>query len=119
LLNLVYTSQINGFEDIELHLSFSTIPLALTIPLNRALRELQISDPPQSFQQLIFRFLKGTGIPCPQKFEQAKAHFNNIASLENINQAGFLPRVLCWAATGSPSLDITMEDKILVRLLYF
>lgn len=111
---MVYTSQISGFEDLEQHLDFAAAAL-LIAPLNNTLQSLEFDDPPQHFRDLVCRFLKGTGIPCPQKFNEAKAHFSGIADLNRINQAGFRAHILCWAVSGSPFLDITMIDKISVR----
>lgn len=116
---MVYTSQVLGFEDIESHLDFAAVPLVLVASLNNTLQLLEFDNPPEHFRDIVCRFLQGAGIPCPQKFEQAKAHFSGIADLTRINQAGFRAHILCWAVTGSPSLDITMIDKISVCFFVF
>lgn len=104
-----------GYEDVEQQLSFPPAPLSLASPLNTALRPFQEGDAPMNFRLLITRFLKGSGIPCPGKFETARAHFNNIAlGLDKINNPGFRSHLLVWAATGTPSIDLTSSDRIKV-----
>lgn len=113
----MYSSVITGYEDVEHQLSFPTAPLSLVSPLNAALRPLQEGDTPINFRHLITRFLKGSGIPCPRKFDMAKAHFNSIAlGLDKINTPGFRSHLLVWAATGIPSIDLTSSDRIKVGI---
>ena len=102
-----------GYEDVEQQLSFPATPLLLAAPLNSALRSFQEGDIPLNFRFLIARFLKGSGIPCPQKFELARLHFNSIAlSLDKINHPGFRSHLLVWATTGAPSIDLTSAYRI-------
>ena len=108
-----------GYEDVEQQLSFPTTPLSLVAPLNAALRPYQDGDVPLNFRQLVTRFLKGSGIPCPGKFEMARAHFNNVAlGLDKINLPGFRPHLLVWAVTGIPSIDLTSTDRIKVSIFF-
>ena len=60
-----------------------------------------MADSDASFSSLLKDFLRGSGIPCPQLFNDAKIHFNPIIDLEHINNGGFRSRVFCWAVTGS------------------
>ncbi len=102
-----------GFQDVEQQLSFPAPPLSLVAPLNTALRSYQEGDVPINFRHLITRFLKGSGVPCPEKFETARAHFNSIAlGLDKINNPGFRSYLLVWAVTGIPSIDLTSSDRI-------
>ncbi len=110
---LIYSSVIMSYEDVEQHLSFPSASLSLLTPLNAALRPFQEGDVPITFRQLIARFLKGSGIPCPGKFERARAHFNSIAlGLDKINNPGFRSHLLVWAITGIPSIDLTSSESI-------
>ena len=117
-ITLIYLSVIMGYEDVEQQLSFPATPLSLVAPLNTALRPFQDGDVPLSFRHLITRFLKGSGIPCPRKFETARAHFNNVVALglDKINLPGFRPHLLVWAVTGIPSIDLTSSDRIKVSI---
>jgi hypothetical protein len=54
-----------------------------------------------TFSSLLIDFLKGSGIPLPQLFAEAKQHFNLIINLENVNNNGFQAWMFCWASTGS------------------
>ena len=102
-----------GYEDVEHQLSFPATPLALVAPLNALLRSFQEGDTPLNFRHLIIRFLKGSGIPCPAKFETSRAHFNSIAlGLDKINHPGFRSHLLVWATTGIPSIDLTSSERI-------
>ena len=108
-----------GYEDVEHHLSFPATPLALVASLNASLRSFQEGDTPLNFRHLITRFLKGSGIPCPGKFETARAHFNSIAlGFDKINHPGFRSHLLVWATTGTPSIDLTSSDKIKVGTFF-
>lgn len=53
------------------------------------------------FTSLVTDFLKGSGVPCPHQFDEAKVYFNKIVDLDQINANGFRARMFCWAVTGS------------------
>ena len=109
-----------GYEDVEHQLSFPATPLPVVAPLNGALRQYQEGDVPLNFRHLVIQFLKGSGIPCPVKFETARAHFNSIAlGLDKINHPGFRSHLLVWAVTGTPSIDLTSSDRIKVGIIFY
>jgi hypothetical protein len=60
-----------------------------------------LADNDTSFGSLLKDFLRGSGIPCPQLFIDAKIHFHLIVDLEHISNDGFRSRIFCWAASGS------------------
>lgn len=67
-------------------------------------------------------FLQRSGNPCdPATFLNAQAHIHPdvIAQLPNIDSPSFRPRMLCWAATGSPFLhpDQEQNDTIAVHFV--
>ena len=104
-----------GYEDVEHQLSFDATPLSLATTLSAALRPFQEGDTPLNFSHLVTQFLKGSGIPCPEKFETSRAHFNSIAlGFDKINHPGFRSHLLVWATTGTPSIDLTSSDRIKV-----
>ncbi|KAF8164427.1 hypothetical protein BJ912DRAFT_863835, partial [Pholiota molesta] len=101
-LNMVWTSHIKSFEDIAPHLRFPSCSRHVLLQLSVALS----SHGDVTFEKLLYKFLEGTGIPCPKLFENARNHFTSIVDLSKIDDAGFRSRVFYWAATGSPSIEI-------------
>lgn len=71
-----------------------------------------------NLQSVFKTFLQGSGIPCPQLFEEAKAHFHPVIDLAGIEEdgGGFRARMFCWAATGSFDRTPDME-RIIVSLV--
>ena len=63
-----------------------------------------------TLQGILTKFLKGSGIPCPRLFDQAKAQFNDLVNLEQIDEPSYRSKMFCWAATGSPSLIVDPSD---------
>lgn len=55
---------------------------------------------------LLTNWIRGQGIPCPGLFEEFVTSFDSIIDLTTLDSPGFRARMLCWAATGSPSLEI-------------
>jgi hypothetical protein len=95
--SLVYTSQVSSYESLEPFLHISPIPARLSgCFLGRA------CDLPG----ILTDFLKGSGIPCPHLFEEAKQHFASNVDLAAIDTPGFRSRILCWAISGSPSIQV-------------
>ena len=96
-------SHILSYANLEPHLQIQPPSTQHQIELNAALSNYAFD-----FEHLIVHFLKGTGIPCPELFADAKTHFNHLVNFElnNVDQDGFRPRILCWAATGSCDREI-------------
>ncbi|KAJ7015854.1 hypothetical protein C8F04DRAFT_1204945 [Mycena alexandri] len=101
-LSLIATSAITSVESLLSHLQLAA-PSGAAAHL-AALRA-HTSDATLVFQTLVERFLCGTGIPCPQQFAGATGAFHRIIDLSEIDTPAFRPRMLVWAATGSPFLD--------------
>lgn len=105
-LNMAWSSHIKSFEDIEPQLRF-TSQAALDLPTT-ALSSYD-SNGNVTFKHLVDAFLKGSGIPCPGLFTEALNHFNSSMldlSPVRVEEPSFRPRIFCWAATGSPSIEI-------------
>ena len=85
---------------MESHLQFVEPPPALTGELmdatNRDFR---------SFERLFRDFLKGKGVPLPQEFEAVKGGFADSVDLSKIGEEEFRPKMLAYAATGSPLIN--------------
>jgi len=94
--SLLWTSHISSYANLEDHLVIVEPPL----PLREQLQHSQ-SNPNGSFTSLFTDFLKGSGIPCPALFDDAKNHFNKIIDLRQADAEGFRAKMFCWAVTGS------------------
>jgi hypothetical protein len=77
-------------------------------------------DSDASFDSLVKDFLKGSGVPCPELFDEAKIHFEPVLALgtTDLDSDGFRSRTFCWAATGSCDRE-TNSSQITVGVLYF
>lgn len=69
-----------------------------------------MDDTTYTLQGILTKFLKGSGVPCPQLFDQAKAHFSDLVNLEQIDEPSYRSKMFCWAATGCPSLIADSDD---------
>jgi hypothetical protein len=97
--SLLWTSHISSYANLADHLTFVEPSPALCDQLRRARRAS--NDTFTSFASLLIDFLKGSGIPCPGRFEEAKGHFNKIVDLRQTDAEGFRAKMFCWATTGS------------------
>ncbi|KAJ7254011.1 hypothetical protein B0H12DRAFT_1017236, partial [Mycena haematopus] len=68
------------------------------------------------FPDMLYNFLKGTGIPCPSLFEEAKSRLSPLIPLDDIDLPSFRSKALCWAATGSPHIEL--DKQIIVHLVH-
>lgn len=108
---MVWTGQIKSFEDLTTHLRFVVPSAPVAAAVTAALSSIHNLP---TFQGIFEKFLKGSGIPCPELFMDVKEHFSPLVDLGDIDEDSFRPRTFTWAATGGPSLDIT-GDGIQVR----
>ena len=115
LLNLLWTSHISSYANLEPHLRIQAPSDQWRSQLHAAL-----SNNTSSFESLVTDFLNGTDIPCPRLFADAKTHFNRLVEFElsNIDENSFRPRMFCWAATGSCDREIN-AGRIQVRSILF
>ena len=107
--NIVWTSHISSFANLESHLRIQPAPVTLRNQLRIA-----IPDGQTTFESLLILFLKGNGIPCPGLFAEAKIYFNRLVDLSTIKEDGFRSRMFCWAATGSCDREPD-ASRIMVR----
>lgn len=70
-------SHILSYANLEPHLQIQPPSTQHQIELNAALSNYAFD-----FEHLIVHFLKGTGIPCPELFADAKTHFNHLVDFE-------------------------------------
>ncbi|KAF8184263.1 hypothetical protein K438DRAFT_1766360 [Mycena galopus ATCC 62051] len=111
-----WTSCITDYQSLEPHLIVtSPSSSAVTLHFGTAATTL---DP----NTILTSFLRGSGDPCPAGvLEDAKGQFHPdvIGQLSQIDLPSFRPRMLCWAATGSPFLapDAALNDPIQVSFV--
>ncbi|KAJ7228014.1 hypothetical protein B0H12DRAFT_233568 [Mycena haematopus] len=55
---------------------------------------------------ILYDFLKGTGIPCPGLFREARPRLSSSIPFDDVDSPAFRSRALCWAATGSPHVEL-------------
>ncbi|KAK7043511.1 hypothetical protein R3P38DRAFT_2767227 [Favolaschia claudopus] len=67
------------------------------------------ADPFLTCQGLFERFVRGSGIPCRNRFEEARGSFSSIIDLTRIDTPGFRGQIVAWAATGSPFIDLASD----------
>lgn len=99
LFSLLWTSHISSYANLKEHLFFVFPSVTLRNQLESALNIL--NDTGSDFASLLTDFLKGSGVPCPDLFDDAKVHFSNLVDLSQIHNDGFRARMFCWAVTGS------------------
>ena len=104
----MWTSAITGYESISNHISFLQSPAGL----NSAIASV-VGDG-ATIQSLVEEFLQGSGIPCPEKFNELRGSFNTLIDLDKINTLGFRAKVFTWADTGSPTISPDDTRKIAV-----
>jgi hypothetical protein len=69
---------------------------------------------------IFVEFLKGSGVSCPAIFKEAKTHFSLVVDLTTIDTFSFRSRMFCWAANGSPSIQVEGSPiQVCLSLLYF
>ena len=96
LLTMLWTSHISSFALLQDHLNFTEPPVTYRNQLQQAL-----NDDSVTVTSLFIDFLKDTGIPCVQLFENTRVHFNAMVDLDQISTDGFRSKMFCWATTGS------------------
>ncbi|KAJ7732310.1 hypothetical protein B0H16DRAFT_1273684, partial [Mycena metata] len=111
-LSLITTSSITSADSILPHLELAA---PSNSPTHIAALRAHTSDLTNTvtFHTFVERYLRGTGIPCPQRFAGVTGAFHSIIDLSKINTPAFRSRMLVWAATGSPFLD-PASDAIVV-----
>lgn len=105
---LMWTSAITGYESISDHISFLQSPAGLDAAI------ASVAGDRATVQSLVEDFLQGSGIPCPEKFDELRGGFNTLIDLDKIDTLGFRARVFTWAATGSPTISPDDTKKIAV-----
>ena len=100
--SLSWTGHISSYDSLSSHLNFRHSPASYETDFAHA-----VSAPTASFPDIFTKFLKGSGIPCPGIFVEVRGHISNVVNLTGIDQPGFCSRMLCWAATGLPSVELS------------
>ncbi|EDR07311.1 uncharacterized protein LACBIDRAFT_299099 [Laccaria bicolor S238N-H82] len=97
--SLLWTSQVKSYECIRACIPNIATSQAIQTALYNA------DEDRLSFADCIVRFLKGTGLPCPDRFQDIKGRFGNRFDFSQVDSPAFRPRMFLWAATGAPFID--------------
>ncbi|KAJ8502586.1 hypothetical protein ONZ45_g11619 [Pleurotus djamor] len=111
-LSILWTGHISSFEDLEPHLIVSDTSHSIASSLSTHLPPGSLT----SLKALLFRFLSGTGTPCPTLFEAVRHGFDQAIDIASIEETSFRSRLFAWAVTGSPHVDVD-NDRIVVRFV--
>ena len=90
LLNCVWTSRINTFTDIKLHLSIGGTLPDMAVQLVAALNSTDMT-----FTLLFMQFLQGSGISSREAFDTVRDQFNSLVDLSAIDDTGFRSHYFC------------------------
>lgn len=72
----------------------------------------------ESLSDIFADFLRGTGVPCPELFDEVREVFPDVVELSNIDSPNFRSQMWAWASTGAPKLA-SNSGNIKVRYLSF
>ena len=100
--SLSWTSHISSYDCLSSHLNFQHPPASYKTDFAHT-----VSTPTASFPDIFTKFLKGFGIPCPGIFAEVQGHISNVVDLTGIDQPRFCSCILCWAAIGPPSVELS------------
>ncbi|PPR06478.1 hypothetical protein CVT24_002564 [Panaeolus cyanescens] len=103
LLNRVWSSRIQDFSSL---LPFLRFPAPKTSVNDSILAALGLQEAGLTFKKLVHRFLEGTGIPAAIHFTEILDKFSNVIDLSGIEEESFRPKMLAWAISGHPSIDV-------------
>ncbi|KAF8221415.1 hypothetical protein L208DRAFT_1328137 [Tricholoma matsutake] len=94
-LSLNGVSFILGFDSLNGHLS------VLLGTEHQQLMNIRhaTGNPSLTYKSLLYNFLQGQGIPCPQWFADLASSFSNLIDLSLIDSPAFRSHMLVWAAT--------------------
>jgi hypothetical protein len=109
--SLAWTSHISSYDSLSTRLDFCRAPASSETNFG-----LAIGETAANFQEIFTDFLKGSGIPCPSLFANVRGYISPLIDLTTIDQPGFRAHMFCWAATGSPSVELS-GSPIEVRIL--
>jgi hypothetical protein len=98
--SLIYTSLVSSYDSLEPFLHIFPAPATLLTGL------VDGAGHTLDLPAIIVGFLKGSGIPCPHLFDEVQKHFFSAVDLASINSPAFRSRIFCWAASGSPSIQV-------------
>ncbi|KAF7367181.1 hypothetical protein MSAN_00978000 [Mycena sanguinolenta] len=115
LLSRLWISIIHDFSSLQSHMS----TVFLSRPTLERLVGQDTTNPILGMSQfdLLCEFLQGTGVPCPELFDEAKPRFSPLIPLDEIDSPAFRSRALCWATTGSPHVEFDDSKQLMVHFV--
>ncbi|KAJ7853479.1 hypothetical protein B0H14DRAFT_3450163 [Mycena olivaceomarginata] len=112
-LSHTWTSVIHDFDSLKPHLV-----VALMSPL--LIGEIAQPGSPaltMDLEDLLHRFLQGSGAPCPALLEEAIPRLSKLISFDQIDSPAFRSKALCWATTGSPHVQFDDQHHIVIHFV--
>lgn len=64
------------------------------------------------FEDLLHKFLRGSGVPCPSLFAAVQPSFSSLVPIDRIDTAAFRTLAFCWATTGTPHVGAEDHHQI-------
>jgi hypothetical protein len=83
----IWSTHISSYETLRIHLCINPPPAFWRNHLEIALADRD--DRNATYKSFLTAFLKGSGIPCPSLFADARVHFNLIVDLSSVDDVGF------------------------------
>jgi hypothetical protein len=107
LFSALWMSNITCYKDLEPYLAVKTENAEVSNLLSSI-------SPSTTFDSIIASFLSGSGIPCPNSFDEVRGQFTTLVDLSTIGEPSFRPKLLTWASTGSSSVNVNEIGQITV-----
>ncbi|KAJ7675415.1 hypothetical protein B0H14DRAFT_3537113 [Mycena olivaceomarginata] len=112
-LSHTWTSVIHDFDSLKPHLVIAPMSPLLIGEIAQPGSPALTMD----LEDLLHRFLQGSGAPCPALLEEAIPRLNKLISFDQIDSPAFRSKALCWATTGSPHVEFDDQHHIVIHFV--
>ncbi|KAJ7825278.1 hypothetical protein B0H14DRAFT_2596655 [Mycena olivaceomarginata] len=112
-LSHTWTSVIHDFNSLKPHLVVAPMSPLLIGEIAQPGSPALTMD----LEDLLQRFLQGSGAPCPALLEEAIPRLSKLISFDQIDSPAFRSKALCWATTGSPHVEFDDQHHIVIHFV--
>ncbi|KAJ7885139.1 hypothetical protein B0H14DRAFT_2564084 [Mycena olivaceomarginata] len=112
-LSHTWTSVIHDFDSLKPHLVIAPMSPLLIGEIAQPGSPALTMD----LEDLLHRFLQGSGAPCPALLEEAIPRLSKLISFDQIDSPAFRSKALCWATTGSPHVEFDDQHHIVIHFV--
>ncbi|KAJ7705839.1 hypothetical protein B0H14DRAFT_2647213 [Mycena olivaceomarginata] len=112
-LSHTWTSVIHDFDSLKPHLVVAPMSPLLIGEIAQPGSPALTMD----LEDLLHRFLQGSGAPCPALLEEAIPRLSKLISFDQIDSPAFRSKALCWATTGSPHVEFDDQHHIVIHFV--